>query len=132
MPERSIPDDWTRATIAHLARKYFPGRSKPLGAIVYRLAERNETRWRSTSEGVFRPTPSMYALALRWQLDRFGLSCLVCHGKVQVPRTPAPSHSAGPTLSLGFRIRPADGGLNVPQNLVLSHVECLPSRSASA
>ncbi len=132
MPERSTVDNWTHATITQLARKYFPGRSKPLEAIVYRLAERNETSWRSTFQGVFRPTPSMYALALRWQLDRLGLSCFVCNGKVQVPRTPAPSLSAGPTLSLGFRIPPADGGLNVPQNLALAHVECLPSRSASA
>lgn len=128
MPGKSVADAWVRTTIAELARQHFPDRGRPLESMIRRLAERHETVWRSSSQGVFRPTPAMYALALRWELERRGPSCAVCKSSVELPTGRAPSGAFSPTLALGVRAAAGLGSLNVPQNLALCHTGCLPSR----
>ena len=128
MPKSSKAERWTRTTLAGIAKQHFPSHERPLGEIVRRLADRHENAWLSSSEGVFRPTRAMYALALRWELEKVGPTCVFCKGKVEVPSRPAPSRPAGPTLALGFRVPPHEGGLNVPQNLAICHAGCLPGR----
>lgn len=127
MPGKSDADTWVRTTVAELARQHFPARARPLESLVRRHAERHETVWRSSSQGVFRPTPAMYALALRWELERRGPSCAVCNGRVELPTQRAPSDPSSPTLALGVRAAAGSGTLNVPQNLSLCHTGCLPS-----
>jgi hypothetical protein len=128
MSESSGADRWLKVTMSRIAQDHFPGRAGPLGEIVRQLAERHETAWRSSSEGVFRPTRAMYALALRWELDRAGPECAYCKGRVEVPTDPPRSRLSGPMLALGPRVLPRDGGLNVPQNLALCHADCRPGR----
>ncbi len=128
MPESSKMDRWTKVTLSQVARDHFPGREGSLDTIVRQLAERHETVWRSSSEGVFRPTRAMYALALRWELDKVGPQCAFCKGRVEVPTEPSRSRPTGPMLALGPRVLPGDGGLNVPQNLALCHADCHPAR----
>ncbi len=126
---RTTPSDaWTHATLARLAQEHFPGRSNALEELVRQLARRHETSWRTNSAGVFRPTPAMYALALRWQIEKLGPTCLFCKGEVELPTRPDPTGPSGPTLALGLSLDPERGGLNVPQNLVLGHADCLPGR----
>lgn len=124
MPEPTTVGAWTRAHVARIARQYFPGRSSALLDLTLELAKRHETAWRTSSTGVFRPTPSMYALALGWELDRLGPRCVFCKGKVEVPRRLPPTGPSGPTLALGLRVPPEQGGFNVPQNLSIGHASC--------
>lgn len=126
MPNRTRADTWTHATLSRLARQHFPGRTQALEDLVRQLANRHETAWRSSSAGTFRPTPAMYALALRWSLDEAGPKCALCRGTVEVPRRPVPGGPSGLSLTLGPHLPPVHGGLNVPQNLRVYHARCLP------
>ena len=115
---------WTRAQVALLARRHFGGRARPLEEIVRHASRRHESLWRSTAGGVYRPTESMYALAMRWGLEGRGAVCAVCRGRLEVPEQLPPSGPVGPTLTLSSRVPAREGGLNVPQNLVLCHAGC--------
>lgn len=118
---------WVRRTLKALATEYFPGRTAQLEGIVRGLAARHEAIWRSQRAGSYRPTESMYALALRWELDHRGPICSVCKAELDASRRFAPGPTTGPHLSLTFRRDPSAGGLNVPQNLALCHEGCAPS-----
>jgi hypothetical protein len=120
-------DDWVRDRLKELAKEYFPGRAAQLEGTVRRLAEHHERAWKSQPAGSYRPTAAMYALALRWELDKLGPKCSVCKGEVDLPpRRPSPPFPTGPHLSLAPRLHPSEGGLNVPQNLALCHAGCMP------
>ena len=125
MKESHAAEKWTRTHLGELARRHFAGRADSLEKVVRDIASRHEAAWRSDSAGRFRPTPSMYALALGWELDKVGPNCLFCQGKVELPARPGRAGPSGPSLALGVRVRPRDGGLNVPQNLVLGHADCV-------
>jgi hypothetical protein len=117
-------DDWVRDTLKALAKEYFPGRAAQLEGTVRRLAADHERVWKSRPAGSYRPTASMYAVALRWELDKLGPMCSICQGNLVVPTRSAPRSSKGPHLTLVPRVNPASGGLNVPQNLTLCHEGC--------
>ncbi len=128
MPARTNEvDPWTEATLKRLASRHFPERGRALASLIGGMARRHETAWRASSEGVYRPTPAMYALALSWQLEKLGPTCAFCHGKVELPERGGPAPPSGPTLAMAPRVATSAGGLNVPQNLALCHAECVPS-----
>ncbi len=128
MPAPSRKQDaWTGDTLKRLAEQHFPERGRELESLVRGMARRHETAWRTSSEGVFRPTPAMYALALSWELEKLGPTCTFCQGKIEIPERGGPGHPSGPTLALGPRVAARAGGLNVPQNLALCHADCLPT-----
>ncbi|MGI0131358.1 MAG: hypothetical protein ACREDE_02105 [Thermoplasmata archaeon] len=118
--------DWTRAQVTAIAEKHLPGHALTLEEVVHRLASQHEATWKGTSAGVFRPTPSMYALALGWELDKLDPKCALCQGAVQLQMGSAAAAGSTLSIALGPRVPPNAGGLNVPQNLALVHVECLP------
>lgn len=128
MARPSPAERWTNAALARVAEKHFPGQQGSLRVIVQQLAEGHHTAWASTSLGVYRPTPAMFTLALLWEVERIGPNCVFCEGRVEVPSQPSDSGPSGPTLTLGFRVPPGRGGLNVPQNLTLCHAGCLSDR----
>ncbi len=72
------PKRWAEVEVARLAEMHFAGRTLPLQRIVVNLARRHESVWRELEQGVFRPTPSMYAVALRWELGKRGATCGIC------------------------------------------------------
>jgi hypothetical protein len=119
-------DAWTREKLRAVAKEYFPGRAVELDGIIRRLVERHEKAWRSQPPGAYRPTAPMYALALQWELGRLGAKCSVCQGEVALLARPTSRSPVGSRLSLAPRRRAVEGGLNVPQNLVLCHADCLP------
>lgn len=119
-------DDWVRDTLKGLAKEYFPGRAAQLERTMRRLAEDHERAWKAQPVGSYRPTASMYAVALRWELDKLGPACSICKGVLVVPTRSAPRSPEGPHLTLVPRVNPTAGGLNVPQNLALCHEECAP------
>ena len=124
MTSPSAAENWTRTRVAEIAAKHFPGRQEVLWQIVREAAERHELEWRRASTGVFRPTVSMYALALGWRLDEEGSMCSVCKKKIAAP---TPRASRAPRAA-AFTVRPNlptdRGGINVPQNLILGHLDC--------
>jgi hypothetical protein len=118
---------WAIARMNEIAAKHFAARVPELEYVVGRLVKRHEEVWRSQPVGAYRPTIAMYALALRWELDKRGPKCSVCDRAVDLPpRGPTPPSPAGPHLSLAPRLHPFEGGLNVPQNLALCHAGCMP------
>ncbi|MEM0129538.1 MAG: hypothetical protein QXG65_05200 [Thermoplasmata archaeon] len=125
MPASPAAERWARARVAQLAPRYFPGQEDPVWDALRTAAGRHEAAWRRSREGIYRPTVSMYAMALSWQLERQGPTCAICRG----PLVPAgPGRTVGAArglLSLGPRVLPAHGGRNVPQNLLLGHPGCL-------
>jgi hypothetical protein len=128
MAERTKADAWVREEVARLAKRHFPGRARPLEQLLRTMAQTHEAAWRSTARGVYRPTAAMYALALSWELDKLGPTCVFCKGKVEVPGRPSPSGPSRPTLHLGPRTDSRWGILNVPQNLALGHGGCFPGQ----
>lgn len=122
-------DDWVKETLKGLAKEYFPGRASQLERTLRRLAEDHERAWKSRPVGSYRPTASMYAVALRWELDKLGPTCSICKGELVVPTRIAPRSPEGLHLTLAARVNPASGGLNVPQNLALFHEGCAPGWS---
>lgn len=123
---RSPADAWAREKLRAVAREYFPGRAAELEREVRRLVERHERVWRSQPPEAYRPTASMYALALQWELEKLGPRCSVCQGEVALPTRPTPPSPTRSRLSLAPRKRTVEGGLNVPQNLALCHADCMP------
>lgn len=121
MTEPTNVTAWTHRRIASIADEHFPGSAAALEANILEQARRHEDEWRSTTIGNFRPTSSMYALALGWELARQGPTCGVCHQKGEVSLTSNPSI---PRLILSPRVRSGARGLNVPQNLSLQHEGC--------
>jgi hypothetical protein len=117
---------WTREKLKTIARDHFGGRNAALENLVRGLVERHRKIWKSQATGSYRPTASMYALALQWQVDALGPKCAVCDGKIVLPETPAEHFATGSQLTLAPRVLPSNGGLNVPQNLVLCHSGCMP------
>lgn len=127
MPNQRPPNDWTHHEVSRLARQHFPTRASVLERIVRDLAHKHEAAWRVSSEGTFRPTPAMYALALRWIVDRTGPTCAQCGDRITVPHHDPMAGRPTSSLTLSLRI-PADrGGLNVPQNLAMCHAGCTTS-----
>ena len=126
--KRATPaETWTSARMKEIAREHFAGQVAELENVIHRLVERHEEVWRSQQAGAYRPTAAMYALALRWELDKLGPKCSVCQGEGDLPpRRPTPPSPTGPHLSLAPRLHPSEGGLNVPQNLALCHAGCMP------
>lgn len=118
-------EEWAENHLRTLAERHFPGRREGLVARIGELAEAHETRWRSEGTGVYRPTVSMYALALGWTLRPEGPRCAVCHGPVAPPPARGAVEEPGSRLALAPRVPVGKGGLNVPQNLVLGHAACL-------
>lgn len=123
----SPAEEWTRERLNALAKTHFRSQHEMLESVIRRLVERHEEVWRAQPPGSYRPTASMYALALQWELDKLGPRCSVCKGEVALPTGPASRASQGSYLSLAPRSSPASGGLNVPQNLALCHAGCMPS-----
>lgn len=124
--EQSHAERWTKAQLSGVAQVHFPGGEGALERALREFAEHHEAIWRATAAGAFRPTTPMYALALRWQLAERGPTCPYCHARIEVPV--GPSHPIRPeaAIALGPRVHPRQGGLNVPQNLVLGHAGCVP------
>ena len=120
------PGEWVRKEVARLASLYFPGREDPLEKALTEMARRHEKQWRASAAGVFRPTPSMYLVALQWELKRHGPTCAVCRGDIAIPKAPEPPRPEALTMSMSPRVHPREGGLNVPQNLQLGHAGCMP------
>jgi transcriptional regulator with GAF, ATPase, and Fis domain len=117
---------WAREQLRAMAKEYFPGRARELEGIIRRLVGRHEKVWKSSPPGAYRPTSAMYALALQWELKRLGPNCSVCQKEVAVPARPTARFPTETHLSLAPRLRAVEGGLNVPQNLVLCHAGCRP------
>jgi hypothetical protein len=117
---------WTQAKVSELAQRFFPRKAADLERFILELATRHETNWRDSYAGVFRPTPTMYALALSWELKRLGPRCSVCKRKVEFASWPYPPGSTLYSPGLAPRTSPQQGGLNVPQNLQFGHAGCLP------
>ncbi len=117
---------WTRAQLDSIARQYFPGSGAALESAVRTLANRHEADWRATARGGFRPTASMYALALSWRLKEVGPTCAFCKERIVLPRSPSPPAPGQETLALVPGVPVERGGLNVPQNLLLGHRSCVP------
>ena len=128
MPSSPSVERWTRSQIAQLAEQYFPGREELLWEIVRRVAERDEALWRRSTQGTYRPTISMYALALGWQLKRGGARCAICKRPLGPPLSRRSASAEVPALSLGPLVPPDQGGRNVPQNVILGHADCLSVR----
>lgn len=120
-------EDWVRRELERLAATHFGGRAEPLEAAVLELAFHHEWIWRRRGATNFRPTASMYALALSWELDQRGPACAFCREEVGLGSGTIPARATGRSLALGPRVPPTKGGLNVPQNLALSHANCLPT-----
>lgn len=121
-------EKWSRSKIAQLAEQYFPGREELLWEIVRGGAERDEVAWRLSAQGTYRPTISMYALALGWQLERGGPTCAICSRPLEPPAARGSMDAEVPRLSLGPVILPDHGGRNVPQNMIFGHADCLGRR----
>lgn len=121
------PEEWTRSQLKGVATTHFPGRARHLERIVKEPAARHEMDWRLRATGVYRPTPSMYALALRWELGKRGPTCSVCQGAIELPTGKGVPAPGARSLYLAPRVAAAQGGRNVPQNLALGHAGCLPS-----
>lgn len=128
MSERPASDQWVTRTATRLAHQHFPGRASALESLVREAAKNHETIWRSSAQGVFRPTPSMYAPGLRWQFDKLGPVCALCHGKVVISERLPPSGPTRNQLVIRPRGSGPGGGLNVPQNLVAAHARCVSDR----
>ncbi len=115
------PDDWARVRVAQLADRYCSGDTSFIQNEIQRLVGRHEVLWKATSAGVFRPTSSMYALALEWELGKRGPTCAICNERIDL----TPGQSSGPGSPTLFPRTPLQsGGLNVPQNLALGHQGC--------
>ncbi|GEM_PF-7035660 len=124
MTGQAKADEWTWTQLDLLARQHFGGRARALAEIVRRAAFRHEQAWRTSAQGVYRPTESMYALAMRWGLEKRGPVCPSCGGTLEVPDRAAPPGDVDPSVTLRLRVPPREGGLNVPQNLALCHAGC--------
>lgn len=118
--------EWSRRHIQTLARRHFKRGGGALEALLTTLQRAHEARWRSSGAGRYRPTLSMYAVALGWELGRRGPRCGVCEGALEVPE-PARRGAAPRAMTLVPRTSETSGGLNVPQNLVVGHCGCLPA-----
>ncbi len=117
---------WTRTQLDSIARQYFPGSGPALESAVRTLVGRHEADWRATARGGFRPTASMYALALSWRLREVGPTCAFCKERITLPHGPSSPAPGQETLALVPRVSAERGGLNVPQNLLLGHRGCVP------
>lgn len=119
------PVSWARREARELADQHFAGRGETVERLILELAEHHEWIWRRRGRPNLRPTPAMYALALRWELQNRGPVCAFCTRPVELPHRAAGTACEGP-LAVGPRVPPTRGGLNVPQNLALGHEACLP------
>ncbi len=120
------PSSWARKEARELAQQHFAGKADTVERLIVELAEHHEWIWRRRGRPNLRPTSSMYALALRWELQKRGAVCAFCTKPIELPaKAPSGTACRGP-LAMGPRVPPTRGGLNVPQNLALGHDACLP------